>query len=406
MQLGIFKRRTMAKAMRKRQKTSRQKQEINYSARIQIDRRASTGGSLDARHEGNRPATIPTIVANIIAPMISSGVIAGVLNVDKPVGLTSFDVVARVRRAAGVKRVGHAGTLDPLASGVLLICLGQATRIVSYLHDAPKVYLAGVRLGERTSTYDAEGQVIERLPVPDRLALEGFIGEVWQTPPMFSALKRDGRPLYDYARKGQSVDVQPRRVRIDRIDVIEWQPPLAMLRVFCGKGTYIRSLANDLGGHLISLVREAVGSFLLAQAMSLDQLSSWENYVMPIEAALPQLQRLPVDTDHAARLRHGLPVEGPAGEALALGFDGHAVAIVDAGRPKIVFGPGPETPSTETQDPTPQTLRARSESHLCHAERREASVLVARIPRCARNDKGIPTAPPDPRPSPDMRGAP
>jgi tRNA pseudouridine55 synthase len=251
--------------------------------------------------------------------------------------LTSFDVVARVRKAAGVKRVGHAGTLDPLATGVLLVCLGQATRIISYLQDAPKVYLAGIRLGQRTDTYDAEGQVVAELPVPERLELERFRGDIQQTPPLYSALKREGRPLYDYARKGQTVDVQPRLVHVERIDLVSWQPPLATIRVVCGKGTYIRSLANDLGGHLVSLVREAIGAFRVEDALNLDQLDAWENCVMPIAAALPQLPNVAVSAEEAGRLRNGLRIP-VAGEALAVDGAGQAVAILREGQPKIVFG--------------------------------------------------------------------
>ncbi len=262
----------------------------------------------------------------------------GVLNVNKPQGLTSFDVVARVRKATDMRRVGHAGTLDPLATGVLLVCLGQATRIISYLQDAPKEYLAGIKLGQRTDTYDAEGQVVEELPIPEQLELERFQGDVWQTPPLFSALKREGRPLYDYARKGQAVDVQPRLVHIERIELVSWQPPLASIRVLSGKGTYIRSLANDLGGHLVSLVREAVGAFRIEQAVSLEGLSAWENEVMPIPAALPHMPRLAVDAAEAARLRNGLAVPVAEGEALALDEQGREVAILRDGRPKIVFG--------------------------------------------------------------------
>jgi tRNA pseudouridine55 synthase len=261
----------------------------------------------------------------------------GVLNVNKPGGITSFDVVRKVRRASGIKRVGHAGTLDPLATGVLLVCLGQATRIISYLQEAPKVYLAGLRLGQRTTTYDAEGALTEELPVPERLELDHFVGDVWQTPPVYSALKREGRRLYDYARKGQEVELQPRLVHIERIELASWEPPRASLRVWCSKGTYIRSLANDLGGHLTSLVREAVGSFSVDQAIGLEQLDAWENYLMPIAAALPHLPRLAVEPAQADRLRNGLPVDGPAGEAIALDGCNEAVALLRDGRPHIVF---------------------------------------------------------------------
>jgi len=263
--------------------------------------------------------------------------VTGVLNINKPEGLTSFDVVARVRKATRVRRVGHAGTLDPMATGVLLVCLGQATRIISYLQDAPKVYLAGIRLGQRTDTYDREGAVVEELPVPERLDFGPFLGEIWQTPPLYSALKREGRPLYDYARKGEAVELQPRKVRIDSIALLSWEPPLTCIRVSCGKGTYIRSLANDLGGHLVSLVREAVGGFRIEDAVPLDELAAWENVLMPIPAALPRLPRLAVDAAQAARLRNGQAVVGPAGEALAVDGSGAAVAIVNDGQPHIVF---------------------------------------------------------------------
>lgn len=241
-----------------------------------------------------------------------------------------------MRKATGVKRVGHAGTLDPLATGVLLVCLGQATRIISYLQDAPKVYLAGIRLGQRTDTFDSEGRLIAESPVPERLDLTAYTGDVWQTPPLYSALKREGRPLYEYARRGQEVELQPRLVHIESIELVAWQPPLASLRVRCGKGTYIRSLANDLGGHLVSLVREAVGPFNAEAALNLEQIGAWENEVMPIPAALPQLSRLGVTAAEASRLRNGLrlPVEG---EVLAVDGNGRAVAILRDGQPRIVF---------------------------------------------------------------------
>lgn len=237
----------------------------------------------------------------------------------------------------GIKRVGHAGTLDPLATGVLLVCLGQATRIISYLQDAPKLYLAGVRLGQRTDTYDAEGRVVQELPVPEQPDLERFVGDIWQTPPLYSALKRGGRPLYDYARKGEAMDVQPRLVHVERIELVSWQPPLASMRVACGKGTYIRSLANDLGGHLVSLVREAVGGFRVEDGIGLDQLGAWQNCVMPIAAALPQLPKIAVSTAEAGRLRNGLRIPVP-GEALAVDQAGEVVALLHDGQPKIVFG--------------------------------------------------------------------
>ncbi|MBV9119927.1 MAG: tRNA pseudouridine(55) synthase TruB [Chloroflexi bacterium] len=264
--------------------------------------------------------------------------IAGILNLDKPAGLTSFAVVARVRRLTGVRRVGHAGTLDPLATGVLLVCIGQATRVISYLQEAAKVYLADVRLGQRTDTFDSEGVVIQETEIPDTLDLSPFVGEIWQTPPQYSALKHEGRPLYAYARKGIEVDIARRRVRIDRIEVVDWQPPMARIRVWCGKGTYIRSLANDLGGHLTGLRREAVGTFAVTEALPLDRLEAWDNYMMPISAALAHLSAVKVNEVQAARLRNGLAIDAGEGECLALDEDQTEVAILRDGRPKVVFG--------------------------------------------------------------------
>lgn len=263
--------------------------------------------------------------------------VPGVLNINKPPGITSFDVVKCVRKATGEKHVGHAGTLDPLATGVLLVCVGAATRIMSYLQDAPKVYLARIRLGQRTDTYDSQGLITEELPVPEHLDLNPFIGDIWQTPPAYSALKREGRPLYDYARRGEAVEAAPRKVHIEHIELVSWEPPSAMLRVFCGKGTYIRSVAHDLGGHLTSLVREAVGEFSVEQAIGLDELSAWENVLVSIPAALPRMARLHVNAQEAARLRNGLRLPDDSEEALALDERGQPVAILRGGQPRIVF---------------------------------------------------------------------
>lgn len=259
------------------------------------------------------------------------------LNVNKPPGITSFGVISRVRAVTGIRRAGHAGTLDPLATGVLLVCLGQATRVVSYLQDAAKVYLADIRLGQRTDTYDALGSVVEELPVPESLTLERYLGDIWQSPPAYSALKRAGKPLYAYARAGQTVEIAARLVHVDRIDLVAWEPPYASLRIACGKGTYIRSLANDLGGHLVRLVREAIGAFRIEDSLDVEELGSWENYLMPIEAALPGLATVAVNEEQARRIAHGLPIAGPPGELLALS-GGRALAILRDGRPKIVFG--------------------------------------------------------------------
>ena len=178
----------------------------------------------------------------------------GFLNIDKPAGLTSHDVVARVRRAARQKRVGHAGTLDPAATGVLVVALGAATRLIEYVQDATsKRYLATVRLGASTATDDGEGEVIATAPVPELRAadfervLDGFRGEILQVPPMYAALHHQGRRLHELAREGIVVERAARPVTIERLDLIGWSPPDLLLDVMCSKGTYIRALARDLG---------------------------------------------------------------------------------------------------------------------------------------------------------------
>ena len=202
----------------------------------------------------------------------------GFLIVDKPGGATSFSMVSLVRRLSGVRRVGHAGTLDPLASGVLPIAVGAATRLIEYLDDAAKTYVAVVRLGAATTTYDAEGEVtdthdasaVSRDEVES--TLRDFVGEIEQVPPRFSALKVAGKPMYAYAREGAAVTPQPRRVRIDSIRLLRYANPDAEIEVVCGKGTYIRSLAHDLGArlgcgaHLAALRRTSSGGFTLAEA--------------------------------------------------------------------------------------------------------------------------------------------
>src|SRR6185436_17123998 len=198
----------------------------------------------------------------------------GFLNIDKPPGMTSHDVVARVRRLARQKRVGHAGTLDPAATGVLVVALGLATRLVEYIQEATtKRYRAVIRLGATTTTDDAEGEVLATAPVPalDPLAIETlldqFRGQIAQVPPMYAALHHEGRRLHELARAGIVVERAARAVTIEQLDVLDWSPPVLVVDVMCSKGTYIRSLARDLGqvlgcgGHLKALKRTAVGTF-------------------------------------------------------------------------------------------------------------------------------------------------
>ena len=177
----------------------------------------------------------------------------GILNINKPCGKTSFSMVAMVKRLTGERRVGHAGTLDPIATGVLPICLGQGTRVIEFLVDATKTYRAEIELGVTTDTYDADGRIIQRGDPSgisqDHLeaALASFCGLIRQTPPMYSAVKYQGKPLYKLARAGITVERRSRLAKIHRLELVDWQPPVATIEVVCGKGTYIRSLAYDLG---------------------------------------------------------------------------------------------------------------------------------------------------------------
>ncbi len=208
----------------------------------------------------------------------------GVLNIDKPSGMTSHDVVDEVRGIVRQRRVGHAGTLDPAATGVLLVCLGRATRLCEYLVPGEKEYRGTLRLGVETDTYDADGEVVARKDASglDRAtvekALEAFLGEIDQRPPAYSAVKRDGVPAYKLARLGEEVDLPTRRVKISSIEVIRWKPPDLEIVVRCQAGTYMRSIAHDLGaalgvgGHLSSLVRTASGGWRVEDAVTLEDV--------------------------------------------------------------------------------------------------------------------------------------
>jgi tRNA pseudouridine55 synthase len=258
----------------------------------------------------------------------------GVLNIHKESGLSSHDVVARVRRITNTRRVGHAGTLDPMATGVLVVCVGQATRIAEYLVGGSKEYRATIRFGATTTTWDADGQVlIERdhqgLVLADILPLlSRFVGEVEQVPPMYSAIKHAGQPLYRLARQGISVERAARRVVIERIDVVEWQPPDLVVDITCSAGTYVRALAHELGevsgvgAHLAALIRVAVGPFRVDDAVRLDELANdpfWPTgkgrprHLISLRQALGHLPSLIVDAEAAARLRQGQAVALPDG---------------------------------------------------------------------------------------------
>lgn len=254
--------------------------------------------------------------------------LCGLLLVDKPAGWTSHDVVARVRRLLGVRRVGHTGTLDPMATGLLLLCIGQATRVAEYLMQSPKVYRAQIRLGVTTDTDDATGQTIARQDVAVgeeavRRALAGFVGAIQQIPPRYAAIKQDGRPLYRWARAGIETRREPRPVTIYRIDLLAWNSPDLTIEVTCSPGTYIRALARDLGellgcgGHLTGLTRLASGHFTLEQAFTLEEVEAASaegraaELLLPVDEALCDLEIITVDAETERRVRQGQQITGP-----------------------------------------------------------------------------------------------
>lgn len=245
---------------------------------------------------------------------------SGFLVVDKPVGWTSHDVVDAARRWFGVRRIGHLGTLDPLATGVLPLAVREATRLAPFLPEGRKVYVGTIRLGIATESYDAEGRVTRRHdgPLPDersvREALARFVGETLQLPPMFSSVKKDGEPLYKRARRGEEVEREPRRVRIHAIEVHHYAPPEIGVEVVCAPGTYVRTLAHDLGealgcgAHLSGLRRTESGPFSLATAERpevyerLAEEGRLEGRLIPPEQALemPVVELSPVQSRRVA----------------------------------------------------------------------------------------------------------
>jgi len=291
----------------------------------------------------------------------------GILNLDKPSGPTSHDIVNRVRRASGVRRVGHAGTLDPAASGVLVVCIGQATRVIEYLMDSRKRYEATVRLGVTTETGDAQGRVVSSIPVINTTreevekVLARFRGPVEQVPPMYSALKRGGKALYELARRGVEIERNPRVVEIYDLRLTEWTPPTFRLNVECSKGTYVRTLAADIGealgigAHLEKLIRVACGAYILEHAVPLDYAEQtlsdddWPQILHPLDEPLLDLDAFIVDHETELKIRHGQQVQGPGPSnrliSRAYNTTGQLVGLLQyhqelaAWRPRKVFNP-------------------------------------------------------------------
>lgn len=250
----------------------------------------------------------------------------GILNVNKPAGITSFGVVARLKRLLGEKRAGHMGTLDPMATGVLPVCLGRATRVVRYLIGSNKTYLAVIRLGITTDTYDREGTVVDEKDTDAvtigqvQTALASFQGTIEQVPPRYSAVKYRGKRSCDLARAGIYVELKPRQVRIDRIELLDARMPVIKVLIECSKGTYIRTLAYDTGrmlgcgAHLADLTRTSCGVFRIEDALSPDDIEhiyrqgKLDTYLYPVESPLAGWQMVVVNGEDEYAVRNGRPI--------------------------------------------------------------------------------------------------
>ena len=289
----------------------------------------------------------------------------GILNVDKPQGWTSHDVVAKIRNLTRQKQVGHAGTLDPMATGVLVVLLGQATRLSQFVSGHRKEYRAVIRLGVETDTHDSEGKILSTKEVPPftreeiEEVLSRFTGEIEQVPPMYSAIKKKGVPLYRMARKGIEIEREPRKVTIYELELEEINLPVVTLRVTCSAGTYIRSLARDMGKELgcgailSSLVRLASGPFKLADAIPMDKIENaassgnLPDLILPMDVGVQELPMVIFSRTESEKLLHGqmIPASGGIQAPVARAYDeeGKFLALVsfdrekNAWRPKKVF---------------------------------------------------------------------
>jgi len=278
--------------------------------------------------------------------------ISGILVVDKPVGLTSHDVVQIIRSGTGIRRAGHTGTLDPRASGVLVILVGPAVRLSEFVSASDKRYQAVLRLGSTTDTYDAEGRFTRQSSAPVNIseekfeeALKQFIGEIKQTPPPFSAVKVHGRKAYEMARQGEEVDLAPRKIQVYHLEVLEWAPPEVVIDVHCSSGTYVRSLANDMGNvlgcgaYLIGLRRTKNGRFSLRDAVPLRKLQdaflagNWYQYLIPAAEALADWPGVELNPDEVEEVKHGHRVKAAPdtkpGLVRGISMAGELIAIME-----------------------------------------------------------------------------
>ena len=289
----------------------------------------------------------------------------GILVLDKPAGISSMEAVRRIKRASGVKRVGHGGTLDPMATGVIPICLGRATRLMEYMLDSSKEYLGEVCLGVSTDSYDADGEItaqsdpsgVTRADVEK--VLKSFEGRIEQVPPMFSALKRRGKRLYELARQGIEVEREPRPMFVHSIRLSDWDPPVATVHIECSRGFYMRSLAHDIGvllgcgAHLQSLARLRTGRFRISDAVSIETArrgfedGSWPEMVFSPDSALGDLRALIVGEAERNHVQNGRPVSlaergcdlRPDERFRAYSLDGEFLAVMRFDSPSGVWRP-------------------------------------------------------------------
>jgi tRNA pseudouridine55 synthase len=279
--------------------------------------------------------------------------VSGILNINKPEGMTSFGVISRLKHLTGQKHVGHTGTLDPIATGVLPVCFGQATRISRFITESDKTYIAAVKLGISTDTYDREGKITGEndfsgiTPEQVTAALHSFSGTIKQVPPAFSAIKLQGKKLYKLARSGIMLKPEAREVTINRLHVLSIELPVISLEIDCSKGTYIRSLAHDLGqilgcgAHLTKLERTRCGLFIIEDAVELSVTEQavargeWENLLHPIDYPLASYIKVILDNEQEIKVQHGLSVqldtdiEASAGLIRAYGTNGSFIAMLD-----------------------------------------------------------------------------
>jgi tRNA pseudouridine55 synthase len=278
--------------------------------------------------------------------------VSGVLVIDKPVGMTSHDVVQAVRRGTGIRRAGHTGTLDPRASGVLVVLVGPAVRLSEFVSASDKRYQAIIRLGESTDTYDGDGEVTRRSAVDIteqqiEEALTQFEGTVEQVPPAYSAKKINGQKAYELARNGEEVELEAKEIDVYHLELLEWDPPEAIVDVYCSSGTYVRALANDLGevldcgGHLVGLRRTKSGEFALRDAVQLRKLQEafdngeWYRYLIPAAEALSDWPSRELSFEEVDLVRHGhrIPVEdvpdNPDHWVRAISQQGELVALIE-----------------------------------------------------------------------------